>query len=30
MIQDLLIIALGTALIFAFGFIYSLITEKKK
>jgi hypothetical protein len=29
MIQDLLIIALGTALIFAFGFIYSLITEKK-
>lgn len=29
MIQDLLIIVLGTALIFAFGFIYSLITEKK-
>jgi hypothetical protein len=29
MIQDLLIIALGTALIFAFGFIYTLITEKK-
>jgi hypothetical protein len=29
MIQDLLIIAIGTALIFAFGFIYSLITEKK-
>jgi hypothetical protein len=29
MIQDLLIIALGTALVFAFGFIYSLITEKK-
>jgi hypothetical protein len=29
MIQDLLIIALGTAFIFAFGFIYSLITKKK-
>jgi hypothetical protein len=29
MIQDLIIIALGTALVFAFGFIYSLITEKK-
>jgi hypothetical protein len=29
MIQDLLIIVLGTAFIFAFGFIYSLITKKK-
>jgi hypothetical protein len=29
MLQDLLIIAIGTALVFAFGFIYSLITEKK-
>jgi hypothetical protein len=29
MLQDLLIIALGTALVFAFGFIYSLLTKKK-
>jgi hypothetical protein len=29
MIQDLIIIALGTALIFAFGFIHTLKTEKK-
>jgi hypothetical protein len=29
MIQNLLIIVIGTALVFAFGFIYSLITEKK-
>jgi hypothetical protein len=29
MIQDLLIIALGTALIFAFGIIHTLKTEKK-
>lgn len=29
MIQDLMIIALGTALVFAFGYIYTLLTEKK-
>jgi len=29
MIQDLIIIAIGTALVFAFGYIYTLLTEKK-
>lgn len=29
-IQDLVIIAIGTALIFAFGFIHTAITQKKK
>jgi hypothetical protein len=28
-IQDLIIIALGTALIFTFGIVHTLMTEKK-
>lgn len=29
MIQDLIIISIGTALVFAFGIIHTLKTEKK-